>query len=202
MTDILVILAIGISAISLASVILLMVYLPTLRKAASSYHESSSVISQVLTELDSRASAQDRRIADIQVKLDVMESRIIRGSWPQSQVSLPPESRIEFPVVKPRQYSESQPDTFSVNDSELLPPSVPASTNSRMSRSETLVLQALMERRLTAPEVKGLLGSSREHAARIMKSLADRRLVMRDLSKKPYSYAISDVGRDIITSRV
>jgi predicted transcriptional regulator len=63
------------------------------------------------------------------------------------------------------------------------------------------VLKDLEDRRLTAPEVRGVLGSSREHAARMMKSLADRGLVIRDSTKRPYSYEISDVGRDVVAAQ-
>jgi predicted transcriptional regulator len=67
------------------------------------------------------------------------------------------------------------------------------------SKVEALVMKSLVGRRMTAPEVRGVLGSSREHAARIMKSLADEGLVVRDTLKKPYTYELSDVGRDMVT---
>jgi predicted transcriptional regulator len=70
----------------------------------------------------------------------------------------------------------------------------------RPSRVETSVLESLLSKEMTSPEVRGLLGSSREHAARVMKSLTDNGLVMRETSKKPYVYQISDAGRDMVTN--
>jgi hypothetical protein len=204
MTDVLVYVALGASILGLGSLVVLMRYLPVLRRASATYVDSSGVVSDMLKELNMRASFQDRRLADAQVKLDILEDRWLKYGWVASQgppsytppatrsSSISPESeaqvtrrRLEsiWPTTKPEEENRS------LNMRDLAMP----------SRVEALVLRNLVGRRLTAPEVKGVLGSSREHAARIMKSLADRGFVVRDTSKKPYSYSLSDVGRDAVT---
>jgi CRP-like cAMP-binding protein len=180
-------------------------YLPSLRRASNAYKEASEVLSSMLEELNSRASLQDKRIVDAQVRLDVLEDRWLRGAW---SVSSTPSYRSpgnwlskdvkEFNSSDDREMARSPTRLATVpsRGSER----IPVSSSEHPSKVDVLVLNQLLDRRLTAPEVKGILGSSREHAARVMKSLADRGLIVRDASKKPYTYQLSDLGRDIVTS--
>ncbi len=200
MLDLISIVALALAIASLGSLILLLRYLPTLRKAASSYEDSSSVISHVIGELDSRASMQDRRLADVQVKLDVLEERWLRSGWMSSQAPR------EY-VQQMTRYATSQTaSASSPTPSELELQQMLSRNTSRLlrqnpkpSKVEILVLKRLVEGSLTAPNVKDILGSSREHAARVMKALTDKGLVVRDPSKRPYTYEISDIGRDMVT---
>jgi hypothetical protein len=203
MVDLFAYVALGASIISLSSLIILARYLPVLRRASSAYVDSSDVISSMMKELNARATLQDRRLADAQVKLDTLEDRWLRSGWMVSQ-----------PVVSYPSGVANQGQT--IHESETVMTRRPAEpvwsmmrsdedrarerVDSRVpSRVEVTVLKSLLGRRVTAPEVKSILGSSREHAARIMKSLAEKGLVVRDVSKKPYSYELSDAGRDVVT---
>jgi hypothetical protein len=204
MVDVLVYIALGVSFLSLGSLVVLARYLPVLRRASAAYVDSSDVISSMMKELNARASFQDRRLADAQVKLDVLEDRWLRSGWASFQAPVSHSAPATDQNSKIRESDaamirrrlepvwsavRSKDDGELVNQSDLRPP----------SKVEVLVLKNLVGRRMTAPEVKGVLGSSREHAARMMKSLADRGLVVRDASKKPYSYVLSDAGRDMVT---
>jgi len=201
MFDPVAVVAIFLSALSLGSMVVLFRYLPTLRRSASSYQESSSVISHILGELNSRASLQDKRLIDVQVKLDVLEERWMRSGW------APSEAAVAYTRMTDR-YLAAHKDRFfepgmrrQDRAGEFVGETSQSSMGSRkLSKVELIVLENLLERHLTAPEVKGILGSSREHAARVMKLLTDRGLVLRDLTKKPYTYEISDSGRDVVTS--
>lgn len=204
MVDVLVYIALGASFLSLGSLVVLTRYLPVLRRASTAYVDSSDVISGMMKELNVRASLQDRRLADAQVKLDVLEDRWLRTGWTpfQAPISYPPPATNLDSMIRDSNNAvtrrrsgpvwsaaRSKEDSESVHQNGLRMP----------SKVEVLVLKNLVGRRMTAPEVKGVLGSSREHAARIMKSLADKGLVVRDTSKKPYTYELSDVGRDVVT---
>jgi len=197
MTDPITYVTLALSLVGLGSLVLLLRYLSVLRQASSSYRESSGVVSDIVDELDSRAMLQDKRIADIQVKLDVLEERWLRSglSSPRPNLSQPFTARYEtepeFTAIRPMR----RPAGFDVNPLEGIGKS---GFQAKPTRAELLVLENLVNGRLTAPEVKAILSSSREHAARVMKSLADKGLVVRDLSKRPYSYEISDVGRDAV----
>jgi hypothetical protein len=207
MVDVLTYVALGASVLSLASLIILARYLPVLRRASTAYVDSSDVISSMMKELNVRASLQDRRLADVQVKLDTLEDRWLRSGWMASQplISYPSRVTSQGPVIREsesvmtrRPLKHDWPAMRSSENSHLLD-----QVDLRMpSKIEVVVLKNLVGRRMTAPEVKGILGSSREHAARTMKSLADKGLVVRDASKKPYSYTLSDAGRDMVTGNL
>ncbi len=205
MVDVLVYIAFGVSLLSISSFIVLIRYLPVLRRASAAYVDSSDVIASMMKELNARASLQDRRLADVQVKLDVLEDRLLRTGWSAFQALTP------FPPAVTNLTSATRESDVAVFRQRLEPVSsmerarkegsklVNRSDLKISSKVEVVVLRSLVGRRMTASEIKAVLGSSREHAARIMKSLADRGFVVRDASKKPYSYVLSDTGRDMVT---
>jgi hypothetical protein len=204
MVDVLVYVALGVSLLSLGSLIVLVRYLPVLRRASNAYVESSDVISSMMKELGVRASLQDRRLADVQVKLDTLEDRWLRVGWMASQapVSYSPPATNRTSITRESETTILRRPLESAWSAVGLKEEGQSSNQgdlSMPSKVEVLVLRNLAGRRMTAPDVKGVLGSSREHAARIMKSLADKGFVVRDASKKPYSYVLSDAGRDVVT---
>jgi hypothetical protein len=194
-------LVLALSLLSFGSWLSLLWYLPLIRRIAASYRESSAIVTHILDELDSRASFQDRKVADIGVRLDVLEERWLRVGWtsgPPSHQPLTDEyvrqaerAAVEYYRKPPTLRSEAAPRPSATTGKDL-----------RLTRAEVAVLKSLVDRTLTAPEARGVLGSSREHAARIMKSLADKGLVVRSLAERPYVYELSDDGRGVITGRM
>lgn len=63
---------------------------------------------------------------------------------------------------------------------------------------ELVVLRALSSGPKTVPEIRNIIARTREHTARLMKSLYERGLVTRNESKKPYSYELSEEGRKLL----
>ena len=70
-----------------------------------------------------------------------------------------------------------------------------APTREDLEPTERVVLQLLMERPRTSIEIKTLVKKSREHSARLMKTLFERRLVSRADEKKPFVYELTEEGR-------
>ena len=70
-----------------------------------------------------------------------------------------------------------------------------APTREDLEPTERVVLQLLMERPRTSIEIKTLVKKSREHSARLMKTLFERRLVSRADQKKPFVYELTEEGR-------
>jgi predicted transcriptional regulator len=206
MTDILVYAALAASVISLVVMSVVLRYLPVLRKASVAYVESSDVVSSIVSEFNSRTTIQDRRLADVQIKLDVLQDRWARWGI---VTSLPPpaprqpgsgpgladlNSRRDSSV---RRSSEST-EFLDLMESRLRDHNEASSRSP--SRVEFRILQGLANQQLTALQVRELIGTSREHAARLMKALTEKGLVQRDASKKPYAYTLSDTGRDVVTN--
>jgi len=69
-----------------------------------------------------------------------------------------------------------------------------------LDKTEVSVLNQLSAKPRTPVEVKDLIQTSREHAARLMKRLFDEGFVARDTSKKPFVYQLTDKGRNYLAA--
>jgi len=125
--------------------------------------------------LDQRLRKQDERILDMMGRFEVIQSRVTE--------------RLTQSVPMPAHVS-------SVSEQKQAPTEV--STHKVWSQGELdpkSVLTLLSDRPRSTTEIKEVVGKSREHTARLMKSLFDRGLVLRDDSKKPFVYKLSETGR-------
>jgi CRP-like cAMP-binding protein len=185
--------SLGLSMIAVALTVFWFRYFPTLRKAAHEFAESSEIVKGVVEEFNVRMREQDRRMADIAIKLEVLEDRWFRGGLPSSRSSdvhyRPFVGRNELFSASDAVTSQGlgsvsrgfEPDKRTTQSGKV---------NMRLNRVEQKVVDRLGEGPLTARQVQELLGSSREHAARLMKGLYNRGLVERDESKKPFTYRL------------
>lgn len=65
---------------------------------------------------------------------------------------------------------------------------------------EKLLIQMLSEEARTSVEIRQQFSISREHAARLLKSLFDRGLVLRNDSRKPFVYELTEAGRRYLSA--
>ncbi len=65
---------------------------------------------------------------------------------------------------------------------------------------DRVVLRLLVNRPRTSVEIKSLIRKSREHSARLMKDLYERRLVSRDDREKPFVYSLTEEGRRYLSA--
>lgn len=131
--------------------------------------------------LDTRLKKQDERILDMMVRMEVLQSRV---SQPGPVVVAPPTKSMDVASLQP--LSAIQPQMVR-EEGAIVPRS--------LEPTEKVVLQLLSERPRTSVEIKALVNKSREHTARLMKSLFDRGLVARNDSKKPFVYQVTERGR-------
>ena len=71
-------------------------------------------------------------------------------------------------------------------------------TLTRLSPTEKAVLELLAGGPRAAPEIGRLVGKSREHTARMMKSLFEQGFVEREANRKPYQYRLNDKVREVL----
>ena len=71
-------------------------------------------------------------------------------------------------------------------------------TLTRLSPTEKAVLELLAGGPKAAPEVGRLVGKSREHTARMMKSLFEQGFVEREANRQPYQYRLNDKVREVL----
>lgn len=72
----------------------------------------------------------------------------------------------------------------------------------KLSETEKQALGLLIEEPKSAPEIGRLTGKSREHTARIMKTLFDQRFVERETHHQPYEYRLNDKVREALVQKV
>lgn len=75
-------------------------------------------------------------------------------------------------------------------------------TLGRLSPTERSVLELLVSGPKAAPEIGRLMTKSREHTARLMKSLFEEGFVERETDRQPYGYHLNDKVKDVLARSV
>lgn len=75
-------------------------------------------------------------------------------------------------------------------------------TLGRLSPTERSVLALLVSGPKAAPEIGRLMAKSREHTARLMKSLFEQGFVERETDRQPYEYHLNDKVKDVLAESV
>lgn len=131
--------------------------------------------SQTVAEYESRFKEYEDMLVDMRVKLDTLE---IRGSSDASQVSH---------------------EIGDVSDANHKPKAIRRSLEQEGKGLVDYVLKLLVEGPKTSRQIETVIGRSREHTARLMKKLFELGYVTRDTNTKPYTYAITDVGKTVLS---
>jgi len=138
---------------------------------------STRLAKDVWDSMNSRFSVVDARIIDLMAKTEVLSSKLGMSQPVTAQIR-----PVVSEVVESAKASE--------------PPKVATKVAAGEStETEAKVLRLLAEGPKTSAQIKEVLGRSREHTARLMKSMFDRGLVVRNDRNKPYVYEITDSGR-------
>ena len=75
-------------------------------------------------------------------------------------------------------------------------------TLAKLSPTERGVLELLAGGARAAPEIGRLVTKSREHTARLMKSLFEQGFVEREANRQPYEYRLNDKVREVLVQTV
>jgi hypothetical protein len=153
--------------------------------------ESTELARDIWNALDSRLKKQDERILDVMTRFEVYESRLV-APVPEAVKERAP-VRTAKAEVQPQQKEEVREEL-----KEETKPATPARED--LEPTERVVLQLLLERPRTSIEIKTLVKKSREHSARLMKTLFERRLVSRADEKKPFVYELTEEGRRYLSA--
>jgi DNA-binding MarR family transcriptional regulator len=187
------------------SVIILARYLPKIRKIIKEQKDASEIIKGVVSELRDRLSQQDQKILDQQVRLDVIELKLDQLSKALSKE--------EKEVIKVHEVSDTRRILEEVKDllrnlgeSEVFMPRKIQQIDEvkeiealgELSPTESSVLKLLMEGAQTPKQIQQRINKSREHTARLMKTLFEFGYVIREERKRPYVYEITEKGKELI----
>ena len=173
-------------------VVLSWVLLSRYRNLTAKVAESTELGRDIWNALDSRLKKQDERILDLMTKFEVYESRLA-----EAQVLTATKERTSFRTTKVELQPQSKTELKEDRREETEPA---APTKEGLEPTERVVLQLLLERPRTSIEIKTLVKKSREHSARLMKTLFERRLVSRADEKKPFVYELTEEGRRYLSA--
>jgi CRP-like cAMP-binding protein len=158
--------------------------------------DNTTVIKAILSEYTKRLEKYENAIADLRVRLDIMESRGHNHAVTQQLRPAPVK-----PLITARDISQdqSQPSFYAYHGFKKVEPvseidDIPNSFDAQNGTTE-YVLKLLNEKSMTSREVQQAIGRSREHTSRLMKRLYEYRLISRNTKSKPYKYAITESGR-------
>ena len=71
-------------------------------------------------------------------------------------------------------------------------------TLAKLTPTERGVLELLADGGKAAPEIGRLVAKSREHTARLMKSLFEQGFVEREANRQPYEYRLNEKVREVL----
>jgi len=161
------------------------------RQVSQRINASNDLGKDLWSALEQRMKKQDERILDLMSRLELIQLRFSENPPPNlsSRPSLAPStSQPGTTVVQPKTASRPEHVTGTEQASQI-------TSQITLDATELSVIRLLEVKPRSSVEIKELIGKSREHAARLMKTLFDEKLVSRDSSKKPFVYQLTDDGR-------
>lgn len=178
------------------------------------FREDGSIVEAVVSEYSRRLGVYEKALADLLVRMDVLEKGFSRTS------STIEEKRDVVPEIS-HQYHASQTspqvqyhadrvsDTVTITQrpqhhAEQYASSIPVPSYSQ-SQEDTngtteYILKMLSERPRTSREIQHALGRTREHTSRLMKRMFEVGFVARDGNSKPFRYSVTEAGRRQLAS--
>ena len=175
------------------------------------FNTEDKAIQSIVSEYTHRLNTYDKTIAELRVKIDTMELRVMQHNT--SYISP------QIDTANREYYKQNPSTTTSHHESQLERPHNHISTVSNLATvtqpasnissrhpdsyngTMDFILKMLMEKPRTSREIQHSVGRTREHTSRLMKKLYDSKLVIRDSNSKPFKYSITDAGRTQLMGR-
>src|SRR5918993_3240901 len=165
-------------------------------------HKNTSVINAITSEYARRMEKYDSAIADLRVRLDVIELQHQKHLLTQqlhSTESTPSVTLVD--ASHDQSHDQSQHPSFhAYHRSKRVEPLREISgdvsdSNDVQNGTAEYVLRLLDGRSMTSKEVQHAIGRSREHTSRLMKRLCEYGFITRDSNNKPFTYALAEAGQ-------
>ncbi|HYB04650.1 MAG TPA: hypothetical protein VED17_09320 [Nitrososphaerales archaeon] len=206
--DYITLLSFGISVISVTIVISL--YYSLDKRLKTLYHEEqvspttnddSVEVSAIVSEFTQRLRRLEEGLVDQKVKMEILELRASRT--PREAVALSPVaySRVNEDVNSFDNPERPLSERIGLQSGMRTPPQRDRpEQDKKLGATEMEALRLVFEGRgkISAKEIQQRIGRTREHTARMMNSLYHDGMVERDVTARPFSYSITEKGRDLL----
>jgi len=133
-----------------------------------------------------RLEYYERQLIDMKIRLDALELEDMSVKKPREE----PGGEVE---IKQAVVEEPQQKVV-----EKEPPRAQRLPNMAPNSAADYVLQLITNKSMTSRDIQVTLGRSREHTSRLMKRLFEEGYVNRNVGAKPYTYSITEKGREKI----
>lgn len=134
-----------------------------------------------------RLEYYERQLIDMKIRMDAMD---LEGLSTKLVESVPEELEVE---ERPARSVERKVKREIV---ETKPIEAPRSPNMGYQNATEYVLRLITDKPMTSRDIQMTLGRSREHTSRLMKKLFEDGYVTRNTSSKPYTYSITEKGKE------
>ncbi len=142
------------------------------KKETTISKEEYSLLKAILTEFKHRTDEQNKRISEIMVKVDLLENKIEK-----------------YPIKK---------DTIEKERQETLQNVKERKGDLGLSDIEMSILRFISTGPKSSRDVQNSIKKSREHTARLLKSLYSKNLLNRESQGKFFVYSLSEQGKKVI----
>jgi predicted transcriptional regulator len=142
-----------------------------------------------------RLEYYERQLIDMKIRLDSIEIQGVEEKPEDQNLELKQflqklaKNEIKEKFIEPVVKSEIVPDE---------PQIITRVPNLDHNNATNYVLQLITNKAMTSRDIQITLKRSREHTSRLMKKLFEDGYVTRDTDSKPYSYSISEKGKEKI----
>jgi len=143
-----------------------------------------------------RLEYYERQLIDMKIRLDSLEIEGLEGKSEDPNLELK-----QFLEKLAKNEINAKPNE-PVTQAEIVPvalQNVPRMPNLNHNNATDYVLQLITNKAMTSRDIQITLKRSREHTSRLMKKLFEDGYVKRNVDSKPYSYSISEKGKEKIS---
>jgi predicted transcriptional regulator len=181
-----------------------------LRNQVTSRHHIESddrvEVSAIVSEFSQRLKRLEEALVDQKVRSEILDLKLQRsgsaaGQFGGGYASVEHSTRAQ---VEPKTVeTDSRPSLEgSPEFSERFRPLEEKGMEKRSGSTEREALRIVFEGRgkTTAKEIQQRIGRTREHTARMMNGLFHEGFVERDVTVRPFTYSITQKGRDLLNS--
>jgi DNA-binding MarR family transcriptional regulator len=157
----------------------------------------------IVSEYSRRLKDFEKTVAELRMKIDIMELRTIQQSTSQPTTTITDtkadhNQKTKSYYTSKTQSEEARTSVVSEPVTSITQPSIPVfeeGNQSGLQNSTIHVLKLLIERPRTSREIQHAIGRTREHTSRLMKKLYELNLVKREDNSRPFIYSVTDAGR-------
>ncbi len=136
----------------------------------------------------SKLEHYEKQLIDMKIRLDSLD---IEDSTPKTSGSEEELTKILQKLIV-KESPEVKPDVKEVKEPVL----ERKTTTNNHTNTNDYVLQLITEKPMTSRDIQITLNKSREHTSRLLKKLFEDGYVIRNTKSKPYTYSISEKGKE------